>query len=201
MKIFVLAVALLTLAGCSDAPKVVEKKEPAKPPEPVTGRYAFYQMYPSARVWAPDALPLQLKSIQLGTVKADPGKAGAWQCIFVSPGRSRQKEFTWSAIESEGNLHKGVFGGPDEGYSPSRQEKPFLIAAIKTDSDEVYATAAKKSEDYIKKNPGKPVNFIMEFGPHFPDLTWRVIWGDSVSTSDYSVYVDATTGQFLEKMH
>ena len=32
-------------------------------------------------------------------------------------------------------------------------------------------------------------------------LTWRVIWGDSVSSSDYSVYVDATTGTYLEKAH
>src|SRR4051812_2641999 len=107
--------------GCSEAPKAVEKKEPPKPPEPSTGRRAFYQMYPSARTWAPDAIPIQLKSIQLADVKAPPGTAGAWQCIFVSPGRARKKTFTWSAIESEGNLHKGVFGGPEEAYFPSGQ--------------------------------------------------------------------------------
>ena len=35
----------------------------------------------------------------------------------------------------------------------------------------------------------------------FPDPTWRVIWGESVSASDYSVFIDATTGMLLEKMH
>jgi hypothetical protein len=201
MRFVCAAVATLALIGCSDAPKTVEKKEPPKAAEPVTGRYAFYQMYPSARAWALDAAPLQLKSIQLQAVKAPMGKAGAWQCIFVSPSRNRQKIFTWSAIESEGNLHKGVFGGPDESYTPGRQDRLFLIAALKTDSDEVYQTAAKQSADYIKKNPNKPVNFQLEQTPRFPDLAWRVIWGESVGTSDYSVFVDATTGQLLEKMH
>jgi hypothetical protein len=41
----------------------------------------------------------------------------------------------------------------------------------------------------------------MEQTKRFPDVTWRVIWGESVGTSDYSVYVDATTGQYLERMH
>ena len=38
-------------------------------------------------------------------------------------------------------------------------------------------------------NPsGKPVIFLMELTRRFPDVTWRVIWGGSVGTSDYSVY-------------
>ena len=68
------------------------------------------------------------------------------------------------------------------------------------DSDEAYATAVKNSEDYIKKNPDKPVMFLMELGKRFPDVTWRVIWGTSVGTSDYSVFVDGTR-QYLERMH
>ena len=30
--------------------------------------------------------------------------------------------------------------------------------------------------------------------------TWRVVWGDSVGTSNFSVFVDATTGEYLETM-
>ena len=67
------------------------------------------------------------------------------------------------------------------------------------DSDEAYETAAKESADYIKKNPGKPVVFLMELSKRFADVTWRVIWGDSVGTSDYSVFVDGTTGKYLER--
>jgi hypothetical protein len=95
-----------------------------------------------------------------------------------------------------------VFAGPDESWSgPRGQQQPFLVQAIKVDSDEAYETAAKKSADYIKKNPDKPVSFLAEFTNRFPDLAWRVIWGDSVSTSDYSVFVDATTGEFLSRAH
>jgi hypothetical protein len=191
----------LFLAACSDAPKAAEQKEPAKPLEALTGRQAFQQMYPQARGWAPDAQPLQIRSLNLAEVKADKGKAGVWQVIFVSPARAKAKTYTWSAVEAEGNLHQGVFGGVEDTYTPRGDSTPFEIAAIKVDSDEAYATAAKESAEYIKKNPDKPVIFLMELGKRFPDVTWRVIWGDSVGTSDYSVFVDGSTGKYLERMH
>ena len=76
---------ILFLSACSDAPKTAEEKQPPKPPEVLTGRQAFQRMYPQARGWAPDAQPLQISSLNLAQVKADKGKAGAWQVIFVSP--------------------------------------------------------------------------------------------------------------------
>jgi hypothetical protein len=133
-------------------------------------------------------------------VKADQGKSGAWQVIFVSPSRGKSKTYTYSAVEAE-NLHEGVFGGTEEDYTARGDSSPFQIAAIKVDSDEAYKTAAQKSADYIKKNPDKPVMFLMELTKRFPDVTWRVIWGTSVGTSDYSVFVDGSTGQYLERMH
>ena len=191
----------LFLPGCSDAPKTAEQKAPTKPLEALTGRQAFQQMYPQARGWAPDAQPLQIKSLNLAEVKADKGKAGVWQVVFVSAARAKAKTYTWSAVEAEGNLHQGVFGGIEDSYTPRGDSTPFEIAAIKVDSDEAYATAVKESAEYIKKNPDKPVMFLMELGRRFPDVTWRVIWGDSVGTSDYSVFVDGSTGKYLERMH
>jgi hypothetical protein len=196
-----LAPLVLFLSGCSEAPKPAAEKTPPKPPEALTGRQAFQRMYPQARGWAPDAQPLQIVSLNLAQVKADQGKAGAWQVIFVSPSRGKAKTYTYSAVEAEGNLHEGVFGGIEEDYTARGDSSPFLMGAIKVDSDEAYKTAAEKSADYMKKNPGKPVMFLMELSKRFPDVTWRVIWGGSVGTSDYSVYVDGTTGQYLEKMH
>ncbi len=196
-----LAPAAFFLSACSDAPKTAVEKKPAKPPEALTGRQAFQRMYPQARGWAPDAQPLQIQSLNLAQVKADKGKAGAWQVIFVSPSRGKAKTYTYSAVEADGNLHEGVFGGIEEPYTARGDSAPFQMAAIKVDTDEAYATAAKNSADYLKKNPDKPVIFLMQLTKRFPDVTWRVIWGASVGTSDYSVYVDGSTGQYLERMH
>ncbi len=192
---------ILFLSACSDAPKTAEEKQPPKPPEVLTGRQALQRMYPQARGWAPDAQPLQISSLNLAQVKAGPGQAAVWQVIFVSLSRAKAKTYTYSAVEADGNLHQGVFGGLQEDYTPRGDASPFPMAAIKVDSDEAYQTAAENSADYIKKNPGKPVIFLMELGKRFADVTWRVIWGNSVGTSDYSVFVDGTTGKFLERMH
>ncbi|HEX5230506.1 MAG TPA: hypothetical protein VFW44_22500 [Bryobacteraceae bacterium] len=197
----VLLPALLLLSACSEPPKATEQKAPPKPPELLTGRQAFQRMYPQARGWAPDALPIEIRSVRLAQVKPEPGKSGAWQVIFVSQSRAKAKTYTYSAVESEGNLHEGVFGGIEEGYSGRGDSSPFEIAAIRVDSDEAYKTAAEKSEEYLKKNPTKPVMYLMELTKRFPDVTWRVIWGDSVSTSDYSVFVDGSTGKLLQVMH
>lgn len=191
------------LSACSEAPKPAETtKAPEKPPEPLTGRQAFQMMYPQARGWAPDAQPLELRSINLSQVKPEKGKAGGWQAIFVSPSLGKSRAYTYSAVEAEGNLHQGVFAGIAEDYAVGRgATSPFLPAALKIDSDEAYDTAASKSKDYIKKNPNKVISYLLEQNKRFPDPTWRVIWGESVSSSDYSVFVDATTGMLLEIAH
>src|SRR5262245_15073194 len=197
-----LLVPLLLLSACSETPKTEKTKVPEKPPEALTGRQAFQKMFPAARNWALDAQPLQLRSIQLTEVKGEKGKVGAWQAIFVSPSQGKSRMYTYSAVEAPGNLHEGVFAGLDESYSPGRGPAfPFEIAAIKVDSDQAFETAAKESAAYMKKYPDKPMSFILEKTRQFPDVTWRVIWGQSVGSSDYSVFVDASTGAFLEKMH
>ena len=193
-----LAPMLVGMTACSSGPQTATEKQPAKPPEVLTGRQAFQRMYPQARGWAADAMPLQIQSINLQQVKAEKGKAGAWSVVFVSTSKGKSKTFTYSAVE--GDLHEGVFGGTEEDYTPRGDSSPFSISAIRTDSDQAWEAAAAKSAEYIKKNPKKPVIFLMEQNQRFPDVTWRVIWGDSVGTSDYSVFVDATTGKFLQVM-
>lgn len=192
-------ISLLGMVGCSEPPK--KAAEPEKPPKPVSGRYAFFQMYGSARLWATDVQGLRLSSISLPQVKDEPGKYAAWEATFVSPSRQTSKTFTYSVVAGEGNLHKGIFSGLEEAYRQQGQAAPWLIQALKVDSDQAYEDAAKKSADYIKKNPDKPVFFLLEQISRFPDPVWRVVWGESISTSNYSVYVDATTGEVLEKTH
>ena len=193
----------MLLAGCSsEAPKVAEKsKEAAKPPEPVSAQYAFHQMYLAARNWAPDAQPLRLSNVPLPEFKEVQGKAGAWQASFVSDRLGRAKTFTYAVMEGPGNLHKGVFAGLEEGWSgPRGQAKPFLVAAFKVDASTALETALKRSAEYVKKHPDMPINFLLELTPRFPNPNWRVIWGESVGTSNYSILIDATTGEYKQTL-
>jgi hypothetical protein len=203
MKTLLLAIAaasLLIVSGCSEAPQKAEKKDTA-PPEPVKGRFALYQMFNAGRGWAPDIQVLRLRSIDMREVKAERGKAAAWEAYFVSAARGRARVYTYSVIEAEGNLHKGIFAGLEENWSgPRGPVTPFLVAAVKTDSDEVYQAALKKAADYDKKNPDKPISFLLEKSDRFPNPAWRVIWGENVSASNYSIFIDASTGLYLQTM-
>jgi hypothetical protein len=204
-KLFLLlSGALLLLTSCSETPPAtVAKKEPEKP-EPVTGQSALFKMYQVARSWGPDVQVLKMNTIGLSDVPDVPkGKAAAWQATFTSASRSQQRSYTYSIIEGGGNLHKGVFGLLEESWSgPHGENTPFLMAAVKVDTDAAYQTALSNGgADYDKKNPGKPVTFLLEKIAKYPDPVWRVVWGESVGTSNFSVYVDASTGQFQEKLH
>ena len=193
----------IVLAGCSTPPatksSTVAKKEQA-PPEPLTGRAAFYKMFPSARSWAADAIPLRLISIAVGGIKPSGGKAGAWQAIFVSPGTSRSRVYSYSVVEAEGNLHQGVFAESPETYSgPTGEATPFPVSAIKYDSDQAYEEAVKHVAAYVAKHPDKPVNCVLELSNRFPDAAWQLSWGGSSTASPTTVFTDASTGKFLRK--
>jgi len=193
------AIATITVTACSDAPTVETKPKTEPPSAPITGRQAFQMTYPSARTWAPDCQPIRMRSMHLPNVKSENGKAGAWQIDYVSQARGRQRSYSWSAIEGEGSLHKGVFGNPEEPWGGAQgQEQPFLPAAIKIDTPEAWATAVGKSGEYLNKPGTKPrVNFMLTQTSRYPDPAWRVFWGESVSAAEWSVFIDATTGAFL----
>jgi hypothetical protein len=194
--------AVLLLTSCSQ-PTETAKKEPEKPAEPVTGQSALYHMYTVARSWAPDAKVLTMHSMALQEMPDVPrGKAAAWEATFTSEQRSQARSYTYSVIESPPNLHKNVFAGLEQGWSgPRGVTTPFLMAAVKVDTPDAYKTAEAQAADYEKKNPGKPITWLLEKNNKFPDPVWRVIWGESVGTSNFSVFIDASTGEFKEKMH
>jgi hypothetical protein len=192
--------AALILASCGGSPTETKAKEPEKPPEPVTARVALHQMYLMARTWALDVEVLQLQNIPLKAIPAADGKAGAWRGTFVSQSRRAAKTYNYSVIDDEG-LYKGVFGGPEETYTgPRGQASPFNFQALKVDSDAALSTSLEKAQDYIKKNPDKPIHFLLENNKRFPNVTWRVIWGDTISLSNFSVFIDASTGDYLQTM-
>jgi hypothetical protein len=204
-KLFFLAagISTLLLLSCSEAPQPVAKKEPEKPAEPASGQSALFKMYQVARAsWSGDAQVLRMNSIHLADVPPVVGKAGAWQATFTSEKLGKARTYTYSVIEQEGNLHKGVFALQEEGWS-GRQgvNTAFDIRNVSIDSDAAYKTAVEKEGDYDKKNPGMTISFQLEKINKFTTPVWRVIWGESAGTSNFSVYVDASLGKFLEKMH
>jgi hypothetical protein len=199
MRVILAMLAATLLAGCSDEPKPAEKKAAEAPAAPITGRQAFQYVYGSARLWAPDAQPLTVRSINVAGVNHEDGKAGAWEAVFVSQASATARTYTWSAVEAEG-LHQGVFPGPRQTWNPGGAEKPFIAGEIRTDTPEALETAVKASAEYLEK-PGQhpPVNFLLDVSGRFPSPTWKVMWGKTVSSAEYVATVDAGTGKLLAK--
>ena len=157
------AALLMLLTSCSE-PQTASKKEPEKPPEPATGQSALFKMFQAARSWSPDVQILKMSSMLLDEMPNVPrGRAAAWQATFVSAQRSQARSYTYSVVESLPTLHKGVFAGLEEGWSgPRGLNTPFVMAAVSKDTDVVYQTALAQGTDYDKKNPGKPITFLLE---------------------------------------
>lgn len=185
----------LLLTGCDSDPKPVAEKKPA---EPVTGLHALYQSYGRARVWAPDAMILRLSSIDVTEVKPQPGKAAAWQTLFASASLGQRRAYTFSVYDASVTLRLGVF--PDAPGQWSNDNRAFLIAAAKTDTDAAWEVALKHGADYAKKNPTMPISYTLEKARLGDEPVWRVIWGESASSSSFSVLVDASTGQYVETL-
>ncbi len=202
MKTAFIAITLLAvvLTGCSsEAPKPA-KKEAKKAAEPVTARYAFHQTFIMARTWAQDLELLRVRNLVMEGSKVEPGKAEVWEVTFVSPSKRKSRAYTFSVVE-KGNIHEGPFAGMEGDWSGrDGQATSFLTAAFRKDSTEAWLVAAEKSKEYMAKYPDKPITFLLEKTPRHPDPSWRVIWAASVSTADYSIFVDASTGEFLERM-
>jgi hypothetical protein len=195
---------LLLMAACSEAPQTATRKEAEKPLEPATGQSALYKMYQVARSWAPDAEVLKMNNIVLSDLPSAPrGAAAAWEATFVSPARGQARSYTYSIVDQQPTLHKGVFAGLEQAWSgPHGNTKPFPIIAVRIDTDAAYKTAlGNGGTEYDKKTPGKPISVTIEKMDKYPDPVWRVIWGESASTSNFSVLVDASTGDFKEKLH
>jgi hypothetical protein len=190
--------AFCLLAACSAAPPAAEtKSEP--PPEPLTGLSALFHMYQVARAsWALDAQVVKMSSVRVdGVPGAPPGKSAVWEATFYSPSLGRARSYTDSIVELLPDLHKDVFAGPQQSYDGAS----FPIAAVKKDTESTYQTALAKAGKAAERDAGKPVLILLEKNAKYPDPAWRIVWGESVSTSSISVFVDASTGEYLDTMH
>ena len=131
LHITTVILAFVMTTACSEAPKTSEtktepKKEALKPPEPVSGKAAFYEMYKPARGWASDLLPLGLGNSEVPGMKNDAGKAAMWTAVFVSPSRREARTFSYSVVDQGASIHKGVtVGGAELWSGPTPKSGPF----------------------------------------------------------------------------
>ena len=198
-----LILAFFLTTACSEAPRTTEskteaKKEALKPPEPVSGKAAFYEMYKPARTWASDLLPLSLANGEVAGMKNEAGKAAMWTAVFVSPSRREARTFSYSVVDQGSTIHKGVTVGGAELWSGATSKSgPFQTTEFVIDSDVAYDTASKKAAAWLKKHPDKNVTFYLGKSSRFPAPVWYVLWGNN--KSGYAANVNATTGAIAGK--
>lgn len=195
-------IAVLALAACSEAPKpstTAATTEPAKeagPPQPITAKTAYWEMYKLAHSWAADMMPISLASKEIPGYKNEDGKAAMWVGTFASPGKREYRVFTYAIVSQDPDIHKGVSVGNSIPWGgPTREVMPFTSSDFAVDSDEAYKAAHEKAEAFLKKYPDKKVTLTLGYGSAFPAPVWYVLWGDK--KLGFFQVVNATSGKPL----
>src|SRR5271169_1746350 len=155
----VVGICAIGLSACSSEPaKTTEaktddtaKKTPAGPPEPVLAKTAFYEMYTPAHAWAPDLVPISLKSGEVAGVKNSQEKAGVWIAVFGSLSQHMARTYTYSVADELPTFAKGVKAESPEAWSgPTTAVLTFQTSDFMIDSDAAYKAAAAKGADWLK---------------------------------------------------
>jgi hypothetical protein len=201
-------VAVLGLTACSSEPAKTTDvktdteaaKKPAGPPEPVSGKTAFYEMYTPAHTWAADLVPISLKSGEVAGVKNADGKAGTWTATFGSPSLHSARTYTYSVADALPTITKGVKAEGTENWAgPTRDAMTFATSDFTIDSDAAYKAAATKAGDWLKepKNAAKPVTMSLGAAQRFPAPVWYILMG--TSSDGFVALVNASTGNLIAK--
>ncbi len=200
------AAALLTmlvLAACSEAPKPASEtsteattKEAAGPPQPVSGKTAYWEMYKSARTWATDLQPLSLVAKEIPGIKNEDGKAAMWEATFASPSQQQARVFTYAIVAHPPDIYKGVtIGRPLPWSGPTSAVMPFQMSQVTVDSDAAYKTAVKNAAEWLKKNPDKQLSLTLQNNARFQLPYWYVMWG--TPKLGYAVVVNGADGTVI----
>ena len=196
-----LALAILTIAGCSSEPS---KPVPAEKPQPKaadleTGRYAFQKLYIAARGWQRDAQPFRLESQVTPDSKGKDGKSAVWRASFGSPATHGAKPYVWSGTDAQDAPSRGISPGNEDTYSPTNAStQVFDMAFLKVDSDKAFEVAQKHGGDKVlEKNPDIPILYVLEWNRATNTLIWHVIYGNSRDDARLIVDVNGTSGEFI----
>ena len=197
MKKLLAMLVVCLLAGCTSQPNQPEQKAQPKPPELLTGRSAFQQLYIAARGWSPDSRPYQVQSQTIGDSKGKDGKAVFWRAAFASERLHAARPFVWSGTESPDGLTRGISPGAQDNYLPTNS---FDVAFLKIDSDKAFETAQKHGGDKIlETSSDTPVSYLLDWNSGENNLVWHVIYGNSRNDAKLVADINASTGEFLRK--
>lgn len=196
-----LALALLTVAGCSSQPATpaqTEKPQP-KAADLETGRYAFQKLYIAARGWQRDAQPFRMESQVTADSKGRDGKSAVWRASFASPATRGAKPYVWSGTDAPDAPSRGISPGTEDTYSPTNAStQVFDIGFLKVDSDKAFELAQKHGGDKVlEKNPDTPILYVLDWNRTTNTLTWHVIYGNSRDDAKLIVDVNGTSGEFI----
>ena len=198
------ALTFLMLAACSPSPKPAatetttesQTKEASGPPQPVSGKTAYWEMYKSARAWATDLQPLRLESKEIPGIKNEDGKAAMWTAILGSPSKKEYCTFTYAIVAHSPDIYKGVTIGRTLPWSgPTRDAMPFKTSDA-IDSDAAFQAASKDAAAWLKKHPETQASLTLENAFRFPAPVWFVLWGNN--KSGYAAYVNASSGTVMK---
>jgi hypothetical protein len=194
-KLVVVLAAMLLLAGCSSQPSQPAQKPQPEPPEVLTGRSVFQQLYVAARGWAGDARPYQLQSSPFKQEKGRDGKAVIWRGSFASERMRASKPYVWSGIDDADAPSRGISPGTQDSYVPGNT---FDAAFLKIDSDKAFETAQKHGGDKVLQAAADtPVSYLLDWNPGGNNLVWHVIYGNSRNDAKLVADIDASTGEFI----
>lgn len=194
-----IAVLLLVLgclaAGCEDNTKAPGSETQKKTNEFETGRFALQKMIPSARLWAADAQPIELRSYPTSESNGQGGKSANWRVVFGSRGRGKSEPFTWTGMA---DAPQKIDHGVEDTFNPNnRSTQAFDLNFLKVDTDKAFTVAqehgGKKITDH---DPKTEISYLLEWNAQSNELIWHVIYADQ---SKMTVLVDATTGAYLRK--
>jgi hypothetical protein len=196
-----LALAFLTMAGCTSEPAKPAQTEKPQPKavELQTGRYAFQKLYVAAHGWARDAQPFRLESQLMPDSRGKYGKSDVWRATFASPAGRSSKPYVWSGTDVPDAPSRGVSPGNEDTYSPTNAStQVFDIGFLKVDSDKAFEVAQQHGGDKVlEKSPDTPILYVLDWTHATNQLIWHVIYGTSRDEAKLRVAVDATSGEFI----
>jgi hypothetical protein len=193
-----LLTATLALIACNSAapPKAARTQ---KPPEYLSGREAFQELYISAHAVAGDVKPYRMESRYTKDSPATEGKSGLWRADFASPSKKLSKTFSWSGLAGPDAPERGVSHGADDTYNPANTTTHiFDTQFLRVDSDQAFKVAQQHGgERLTRADPNQPVFYTLDFDARQNQLVWHVIYGSSQYDAKLNVLVDATSGHFI----